>query len=341
MSGSSVETEAPIDAVVRAVLRRLVDDGALPDGEARDLARRDGVDPAALIDTLAALGVTIHDGTIALADDMEPLDAYAIRGQLSPTTAAWLRALNIYLITDSTNSRMMARAARGTIEGEADIAEAQSAGRRRRGRQWNSPFGRNNSLSLGLRMPLPAAEVTPLSLVVGLAVVDALMTSGVPGLGLKWPNDVMLERRKLGGILIELARADATSSELVVGVGLNLVSNPQMASRIEQPIAAVADAGPMVARNLVAARLIGAIHAFASRFATHGFEPMRGAWETYNIHQGERISVTGGGRLATGRMIGVDARGALLLDTSSGVQALTGGEISVRREADHGAGSVE
>src|SRR5690606_6260917 len=121
-----------------------------------------------------------------------------------------------------------------SVDGHVCLAELQIAGRGRRGRDWFSPFGANLALTIGKRIDRPAAALGGASLVVGLAVLDALEQLGVPELALKWPNDVLLRGAKLGGILIELSARPQT--ELVVGIGLNVALPPRIRAELPQEV---------------------------------------------------------------------------------------------------------
>jgi BirA family transcriptional regulator, biotin operon repressor / biotin---[acetyl-CoA-carboxylase] ligase len=287
-----------------------------------------------LVDALALLGVKANESELWLDEDIEALSTAVIQTHLTGSAKTWLRDLTTVLLTDSTNTRLMARAAHSSLDGVVMLAEAQSAGRGRRGREWYSPFGRSIALSLGLRLPLPAAALGGLSLAVGLAVADALLTLGVENLQLKWPNDLLLARRKLGGILIEFAKSEAAHSELVVGIGLNVTRAPGLAARVDQPIAFLEESGALVDRNQVVARVISAIHTYAARYADQGFGPMRPAWERLNVHQGAEVSVTAGDRVLAGIVLGVDDQGALLLETDAGLRVVTGGDVTLRAGLD-------
>jgi BirA family transcriptional regulator, biotin operon repressor / biotin---[acetyl-CoA-carboxylase] ligase len=290
--------------------------------------------PPSLTDTLASLGVNSSEAEFWLDDDIEVLSSAAVQERLTGSARTWLRDLRTVLLADSTNTRLMERAAHSALDGIVMLAEAQSAGRGRRGREWYSPFGRSIALSLGLRLPLPAADLGGLSLAVGLAVADALLTLGVQHLQLKWPNDLLLQGRKLGGILIEFARSDAAHSDLVIGVGLNVSRAPGLGARVDQPVACLAESGLQLDRNQLVARLISAIHTFAARYADQGFGPMRAAWERLNAHQGAEVSVTAGDRVLSGIVLGVDDHGALLLETHAGVRVVIGGDVTLRSAVD-------
>ena len=149
------------------------------------------VDPAEL-PMLERHGIAVRGDTAVLDEDIELLDAGRIRDQLGDGTRMWLKRICVRPHIDSTNAALMRLGLQRDIDGEVLIAEVQTAGRGRRGREWISPFGRNLAMSLGLRIDRPLREIGAAGLAVGLAVAGALEQLGVRGAKLKWPNDVVL-----------------------------------------------------------------------------------------------------------------------------------------------------
>ena len=264
-------------------------------------------------------------------DGIEPLAAPTIRAALTAETAAWLQCLDIRQTIDSTNTALLERAAKQPIDGNVLTAEAQTAGRGRRGREWLSPFGRNLAVSIGFRSQQPPARLGALSLVVGLAVRQALLDAGVEGVELKWPNDVLLQGRKLGGILIELVRA-TVPVEVVIGIGVNIGGRATIAARVDQSVADVAEQIARPVRNELLARLLNHVVASCQRFEGVGFGPFRKAWQDAHRYQGTNVVVTkaGSADATAGTVLGVTAGGALLLRTPAGVEEFNSGEVTLR-----------
>ncbi len=157
---------------------------------------------------------------------MELLQADLIRSRLSPGTRAWLKELVVDQEIASTNAALANRAAHENIDGVVCLAERQTAGRGRRGREWLSPFGRNIALSVGIAIDRPATRLGGLSLAIGLATIDGITRVTHCELALKWPNDVLLDGRKLAGILAQRS----PSGPVVVGIGLNVGWAPEGAA---------------------------------------------------------------------------------------------------------------
>ena len=282
---------------------------------------------------LAALGVVVSGEQARLADDVQPLAAAAVREALAAPTRAWLRALDVRPCIDSTNTALLARAASERIDGCVLAAEAQVAGRGRRGRSWLSPFGRNLAVSIGLGSGRGAAEIGTLSLVVGLAVRRALHACGLSGVELKWPNDVLLEGRKLAGILIELVRA-SPPLEVVAGIGVNVGCGAVVGSRVDQPVADVAEQLERPCRNTLLAALLDAVAAAAREFEAAGFAPLRAEWQAAHRYHGAAVTLAlpAPAPPVAGVVLGVADNGALRLDTGGGVREYHAGEVTLREE---------
>lgn len=236
---------------------------------------------------------------------------------------------------DSTNSELMRRARAGLMEPVLLAAEEQTAGRGRMGKGWHSRAGQ--SLTFSLAMPLAPADWSGLSLVVGVSVANSLH----PDVRLKWPNDLWLDQRKLGGILVETAgHGQATGVEatrlVVVGVGIN-IARP-VAAAVEALTAPDAPVAPMAPAGLaevlmglnagevlerVAPSLVRDIQTFESR----GFAPFAQAFAERDALKGRAVRLSDG---TQGLACGVNASGALLVQTDAGLQTVTSSEVSVR-----------
>src|SRR5690606_6599169 len=205
-----------------------------------ELAARLGVSRAAVwkqIRRLRELGLPVEARAgqgYRLAGPVELLDAARISDELGAAGRRRLGDLAVHWQIDSTSSELLRRAATDPRDGLACLAEVQSAGRGRRGRAWRTPLGGGLALSLLKRFDDGMGALGGLSLVAGVAAVRALADCGIAGVGLKWPNDLYAQGRKLGGILVELG-GDATGPcHAVIGIGLNLRIDAETAS-IDQP----------------------------------------------------------------------------------------------------------
>ena len=284
---------------------------------------------------LTDYGIRVSGDRADLEDDVDLLSLEGVRAALRPETAIWLTDLDVRPHIASTNTTLLARAGRERIDGRVLTAEVQTGGRGRRGRQWLSPFGRNLAVSLGFAVGRPLAEVGALSLVVGVAVRRALIGVGLSGVELKWPNDILLEGRKLAGILIELVRA-SVPVEVVVGIGVNVGCAATVGSRIDQPVADVAEQLDRPSRTALLAGVVNHVVAACRDFDRRGFSAFRDEWEAAHRHQGQPVVVTlpaaGGvaGQTVAGTALGIAADGSLRVRTADGVREFNGGEVSVR-----------
>jgi BirA family biotin operon repressor/biotin-[acetyl-CoA-carboxylase] ligase len=222
---------------------------------------------------------------------------------------------------DSTNTELMRRARAGRPEPILLVAERQTAGRGRLGRDWQSDTDAGlATLTFSLGLPLQPTDWSGLSLAVGLAVVQSLH----PALKLKWPNDLWLDDRKLAGILIETTSV-GDLRYAVIGIGINLLA--RAADGLRTPPAALAEVLPEAdAPSTLAAIVLPLVRAVQA-FEASGFGELRSAFHTRDLLYGREVTCTDG---TTGTARGVDASGALLVHTASGLQKISSAEVSVR-----------
>jgi len=231
---------------------------------------------------------------------------------------------------DSTNSVLLDRAATGAPTGTVVIAESQTAGRGRRGRAWISAPGDSLTFSLLWRFA-PGTSPTGLSLAVGLAVAQALRTTatGHSAVQLKWPNDLLLDGKKLGGILIELL--PGAPHVAVIGVGLNLRLPEVLPVELQAQSAALN--GTDEVNSLLATILIELLAVLES-FANTGFAGLRTAWTQHHAFENASIRLLSDfAAPREGLCRGVDVDGALLLEVAGAVERVLSGEISLRGAA--------
>ncbi|MCG6862334.1 MAG: bifunctional biotin--[acetyl-CoA-carboxylase] ligase/biotin operon repressor BirA [Chromatiaceae bacterium] len=318
------------------VIRRLAD-GELHSGEA--LAQALGLSRAAVWKAVhkagAALGLevrSVRGRGYCLATPIELLDPARILAAIPRQPRNRIKRLDIYDDIDSTNSHLMREAQKGAPSGTLCFAERQRAGRGRRGRTWVSPFGTNLYLSLLWRYPLGPSALGGLSLAAGTAVAGVLETEGVPDIALKWPNDVLWRRRKLAGLLLEVAGEAQGPSLVVVGLGLNTHLDADQAAEIDQPwvdLEAVSGLGP-ISRNRLAARLAERLTEVMEKYGTDGLGPFLPEWERFDRYRGEQVEIRMGDRSYPGIHAGVTAEGALCLDIEGRIETFQAGEVSLR-----------
>jgi len=306
-------------------------DGDFRSGEA--LGEALGISRAAIwkqIQQLRELGVTVQAVTgrgYRIPGGIVLLDRGRIAASFDAGVREKISSFEVHFSVDSTNTRAMANANSGH-----DIClvmtEHQTQGRGRRGRSWISPFGRNLYMSLLWTFQGGVATLEGLSLVCALAVRRALARELYQGVSVKWPNDVLFERRKLAGILLEVSGDVSGPCKVVIGIGLNTEMPAQAGAQIDQPFSdlALVDGRP-VDRNRLAAVVVSELVAVLQRFDDYGFQPFKEEWMGADCYRGEQVEVRSGQSVLPGICVGVDDSGRLLLETADGIQAVAGGEL--------------
>ncbi|MNM92893.1 Bifunctional ligase/repressor BirA [compost metagenome] len=219
------------------------------------------------------------------------------------------------------------------------VAYRQTAGRGRQGRPWQGQAGL--TFSVAMPLALTPARLSGLSLAVGLALAEALEDVAPvlgPRVGLKWPNDLQIDGRKLAGILIESVPARPGALWAVIGIGLNLVRDARMEAALGRPLAGVAEALPGFNPAHLPTRILGAVlnrlAAMRAVFLAEGFAPMAARWSARDAFRDEPVRLLHDGTLlAEGLARGVDGDGHLLLETADGLQRIASGEVSLRGAA--------
>lgn len=309
-------------------------DGPLSGAE---IARRLGCTRAAVwkqIEALRQQGYAIAarpSAGYALMDTPDRLSA----AELGPHLRGNWRRIEWHQELDSTQrlARDLARA--GAEEGTTVIAESQTAGRGRLGRQWHSPPGLNLYGSIVLRPELPLTSVPQLALVIGLGAADAIAAETGMRPGLKWPNDVQLGGKKVVGILTEMEAEVERVLHVIAGIGVN-VNAPADAFPPELAATATSLAlacGRRIDRAAFVGRLLAALEARYDRFLAAGFAAMRQDWDSYCALTGRDVRVSAPGGLVAGRVRGLGDDGALVVEEPGGaLHRVVAGEVTLRHD---------
>ncbi|MEL7449806.1 MAG: biotin--[acetyl-CoA-carboxylase] ligase [Pseudomonadota bacterium] len=266
-------------------------------------------------------------------DAVEQLDGEHITRLLR---ASPLPALMVLDEVDSTNNAVRDIAVQ---PGQAAVclAEFQTAGRGRLDRRWLVPSGGGICFSVARRINRPANLLAGLSLAVGVALRGALLDTGVDGVSLKWPNDLLLPGGKVGGILIELVNPTIDGATVIVGSGINFSLSSSAREAVHatggQP-AALRDVTPTVRRNAVAAALIDAVIDALTRFESSGLSAFREEWLAADAMRDREVFVLTGADRVRGVARGIDSIGALAVDVDGERRYFAAGEVSLRRAAD-------
>ncbi len=314
----------------------------LSDGEFRsgqDLANALGISRTAVwkqLNKLGSLGLqveSIKGRGYRIPGGVDLLSKEEIQEALLPATTVAIQDIILHAEIDSTNAQLMRRVAEGAAHGLVCTAELQSAGRGRLGRSWVSPFAGNVYLSMSWEFSRGAAALEGLSLAVGVAVANALQGLDIDGVTLKWPNDILHDGAKLGGVLLEMAGDAAGLCQVVVGIGLNVKMSAAASVDISQDWVDLhgISGGEAPRRSKLIAALLNELAPMMASFEETGFAPWRSPWTELDAFSGQPVAIFSGETQKRGICRGVDARGALQLETAAGVESIFGGEISVRR----------
>lgn len=309
---------------------------ALADGEwhsGEDLAALAGITRAALSKRMEKL----RDWQL----DIETRTGlgYKLTAPLQRLDAAVLQAavpgvqVRVAAVTDSTNAQLLA--SDSAADPQVLFAEFQTAGRGRRGREWVSPFGANLYLSLAWSFPQWPRQLTALPLAVGVACARALREVGLDAVRLKWPNDLHVDGRKLGGILIEHRAEAGGPCRVIIGIGINVAMTSAQAQTVNQPWIGLHEAlakheQPLVARREFATALLKQLTQAVKTFEQSGFNTFDADWSALDLTRDREVTVQGQQSSYNGIARGVDEQGALIVEALGQLQTIHSGEVSLR-----------
>ena len=279
------------------------------------------------IEELQQRGIQLdtENGLVRLIPQLQRLNNDYLSRELAPYH------VQVKTVIDSTNQYLLENITRFN-KGDLCLAEHQLAGRGRRGRQWLSPFAGQVILSFYWTFDAKKS-IEGLSLAVGMAIADTLRKAGA-WVYLKWPNDILLDGRKLAGILIEMANTKNGLLNLVVGVGINL-SLPKQENHIDQPWAELIEVLPELDRNQLIVQLVKNIYAYLEQFEQEGVSvEFRQKWLELDYLFGEEVNVITEKQVISGIEQGIDEQGYLQLIVNNSEQWLkfNGGEVSLRKK---------
>ena len=317
-------------------LAELLADGQFRSGEW--LGRELGISRAAVwkhIRVLSDSGLDIHavpGQGYRLFAPFQPLRAESIRMPLTASVSSRLDRLDVLHEVDSTSEYLKRTRSRHTAAAaRACVAEWQSSGRGRRGRRWISPYGSNLYLSLAMELSRTNLWSSGLSLAAAVAVLRALRECDIDDLGVKWPNDIFYRGRKVAGILLDISGEAAGPFHVVLGVGVNLRVPDSAARQIDQPWADLSQCGVDVDRNHLAGMILEASVRAIDTFVEHGLDAFVDEWKEFDLVSGQLVELHHNEETTTtGVARGIDASGALLIETDGVISRFHAGEVSVR-----------
>jgi len=238
--------------------------------------------------------------------------------------------VHVEQILESTNQYLLDKLP-NISNGQTCIAEYQAAGRGRRGREWVSPFASHLYFSMYWRLEAGIEKASGLSLLVGIATVNALEKLGLHGVGLKWPNDLYYQGKKLAGILIELNAQASDVCHSVIGIGINVRMPEQQGKLIDQPWIDLNNISTQpVDRNQLSGLLIKELHSLLSDYEAKGLAPFLDRWFELDYFLNKQVNLIVADNVQMGICRGINEQGALLLEIDNEIKPYIGGEISLR-----------
>lgn len=244
------------------------------------------------------------------------------------------RTLRYFDQVTSTSELAWRLAEEGAPHGLVVIADAQTQGRGRHGRSWESPAGCNLYFSLVLRPELPPAHAPELTLVAAIALCEAIRETGCERAQIKWPNDVEIGGRKAAGILTELSADGGGVNFVVVGVGVDVnVTAEQLSPEVREIATSVRIAlGRPYPRARLLARILDRFESWLDRYEDEGFAVVRARWTALSSTVGARVRLSLEGRAVDGRAEGIDEAGHLLVRADSGaLEKVVAGDVQMLR----------
>ncbi|MCW9025149.1 MAG: bifunctional biotin--[acetyl-CoA-carboxylase] ligase/biotin operon repressor BirA [Gammaproteobacteria bacterium] len=320
-------------------LLKILADGHFHSGEI--LAQQLGLSRSGIWKTIKKIeeefGVIIHAVSgrgYKLESPIEFLDSDLIQQPLSNEAQAGIDNLELYSSLDSTNRYLYQLAGKGIKQRYAVFAEHQTQGQGRRGRQWQSPFAQNLYFSILWHFDFGPEKLAGLSLAIAVAIARALQLETGIQPQLKWPNDVWHTGKKLSGNLLEIQGQSSGPCSVVIGIGVNVDMDDKVTQSIDQPWTDLHRACHQpVDRNSLSAALLNQLVPALTQFAQTGLETFMPDWSAWDLTYGRNVDLIFADHAISGKSMGIDQQGALLLDNEQGVRAYQMGEVSLRPQA--------
>jgi BirA family biotin operon repressor/biotin-[acetyl-CoA-carboxylase] ligase len=239
----------------------------------------------------------------------------------------------VHLEIDSTNSQLLRLLQQSKIlpSGYCVVAEMQTAGRGRRGKQWCSPFAKNLYFSMLWNFDNGMVALEGLSLVVGISLAQTLESLGIDNIGLKWPNDLLIDNYKIAGVLLEVLGESTGFCQVVMGVGLNVYMSESEQVAINQKwisLDRVYDGE--ITRTKLLALIVERLLFNLRQFQYEGFGSFVNEWKRLDVFLGKDVSVITNNEVVLGVADGVSASGELQVSTYQGKRVFNSGEVSLR-----------
>jgi BirA family biotin operon repressor/biotin-[acetyl-CoA-carboxylase] ligase len=272
---------------------------------------------------------------------MSLLTTDSIAALTSEESRARLEILEVFPEIESTNSYLLEQPCPPPGRYRVAIADYQTAGRGRMNRSWHSPPSSGLCMSMAFTFTNMPENFPSLSLAIGIGVAQKLESLGARGIAVKWPNDIVAEDGKLGGILSEVVPAKADGVTVVVGIGLNtdfkhFGNDSAISSRLGRAVDLASCCDKLPSRVVIAAAIIECLCDTMIRFESSGFSPFHDTWLKYDWLRGQEVTIASPAGVGAGIADGVDVDGALLLNSQGNRRRFTSGSVTLgRRSGDH------
>ncbi len=318
-----------------ACLLSMISDGNIHSGQ--DLAIQLDISRAAIwksIKHLESLGLhieAVRGKGYRLINQIELLSEQLIKKTLSPTARNCCRDIEVMFKTESTNSYLFNRLVSENIHGNVVLAEYQSNGRGRRGNKWISPIGSGVCFSVGWQFDIAPGALGVLSLYIGVAIARALHSIKFTNVGLKWPNDIVVLKKKIGGILLEVRGETNGPVDVIIGIGINYELPKGVISNIDQPVTDLCSLSDQrLSRNMIAATLLSNVFEILENIK-HGVNSnLIDEWRQFDCYAEQKARLILPDEEIEGVLKGVDNQGSLLMSIDGKLKSYTSGEISLR-----------
>lgn len=266
---------------------------------------------------------------------MNPLTPGSICEFIKEESRTCLDKLEVFSEIGSTNSYLLSKTCPAPGRYRVALAEHQTNGRGRRDRIWVSPPSTGLCMSMAFTFREMPDDFPSLSLAIGIGVVQALERHGIYGIGLKWPNDIVAQNGKLGGVLSEVHPARGNGITVVTGVGMNIdfkncKQGREIATNLGRAVDLASCCDELPSRSILAAGFIESLIDTMVRFEATGFSPFHELWQRYDWLRGREVTIEMAEVTSAGIAEGVDTDGALLLNAGGDTRRVTSGSVTLR-----------
>ena len=318
-------------------LLEIISSGEVHSGE--ELATKLNVSRAAVwksIRYLKTLGLkikAIRGKGYCLDKKFEFLSPQDIRKMMSKRSKKSCQDIDIFFQIKSTNLHLLNRLSHNSIHGFTIFAEYQSEGRGRRNKKWISPIGSGVCFSIGWHFEVMPISLELLSLYMGVAVARSLDSIGIENVGLKWPNDIIVGERKIGGILLDIKGESTGPLNIVIGIGINYELPKHPPLNIDQPVTDICSTtGERFSRNMISAILLSNIFEILYDLELGKNLNLINEWRKYDCYLGRKAALILPNQKIIGVLKGVDDQGSLLMLVDGELSSFRSGEVSLRMQ---------